>query len=67
MAMEELVEGEEVGKYADVGGAPPTENLASGQVPSPPAILLAVAGIWAGGPGNQVAGQGWATSSRARG
>ena len=58
---------EEADKEMDVGEVPPTGYLAPEQVPVPPATLLAVARIWAGGPGDQVAGQGPATSLRARG
>ena len=67
MPMKEPVEEEEGGEDADVGEAPPTEESVPEQVPVPPVTLLVVAGIWAGGPGDQLAGQGPATSLRAWG
>ena len=66
MPMEELVGEEEAGKDACMWEVPPTEELVLEQVPALPVTLLVVAGIW-GGPGDQVAGQGPATSSRAQG
>ena len=58
MSMEEPVEEdiEEEGEDADIGQAPPTEELALKQVPVPPMALLVVGRIWAGGQGDQVAG-----------
>ena len=56
---------EEVDAEMDVGEAPPTGDLAPEQAPAPPATMLAMASIWAGGQDNQVAGPG--ISSRARG
>ena len=53
--MKELIEEEEAGKDANVGEVPPTGDLAPEQAPVLPVTLLAVARIWAGGPGNQVA------------
>ena len=58
---------EEAGKDADMGEAPPPEESEPEQAPVPPATYLAVAGIWAGSPGNRVAGRGPAASSRAQG
>ena len=52
--MEEDVE--EADKEMDMGEVPPTRDLVPEQVPAPPATLLAMAGIWAGGRGDQVAG-----------
>ena len=58
MPVEELVEEdvEEVGEDADMGEMPPTEESMPEQVPAPLATLLVAAGIWAGGPSDQVAG-----------
>ena len=61
--MEEDVE--EVDTEMDVGEAPPTGVSVPEQVPAPPATMLAMAGIWVGGPSGQVAKPG--ISSRARG
>ena len=61
--MEEDVE--EVDEEMDVGEAPPIGDSAPEQAPAPPATLLVMAGIWAGGQGNQVARP--AVSSRAWG
>ena len=61
--MEEDVE--EVDAEMDVGEAPPTGVSAPEQAPVPLATMLAMAGIWAGGPSGQVAELG--ISSRARG
>ena len=63
--MEEDVE--EVDNEMDVGEASPTRELVPEQAPMPPATLLATAGIWVGGRGDQVAGQWPATSLRAWG
>ena len=52
MPMEELVEEEEADKDADVGEAPPTEDLVPEQVLAPQATLLVASRIWAGGPGD---------------
>ena len=49
----------------DVGEAPLTGYLAPEQVLAPPATMLAMAGIWAGGQDDQVARPG--ISSRAQG
>ena len=51
--MEEDVE--ETDAEMDVGVAPPTGVSAPEQAPVPPATMLAMAGIWAGGPSGQVA------------
>ena len=69
MPMEELVEKdvEEVDKEVDVGEAAPTGDLAPEQAPAPPVTLLVAAGIWAGGPSDQVAGRRPAASLRAQG
>ena len=56
---------EEVDAEMDVGEAPPTGVLAPEQAPAPPATMLAMAGIWAGGPIGQVAEPG--ISLRAQG
>ena len=61
--MEEDVE--EADTEMDMGEAPPTGVLAPEQVPVLPMTILAMAGIWAGGPGGQVAELG--ISSRAWG
>ena len=61
--MEEDVE--EADTEMDVGEAPPTGVLAPEQVPALPMTMLAMAGIWAGGPSGQVAEPG--ISSRAQG
>ena len=61
--MEEDVE--EADAEMDVGEVAPTGVLAPEQVPVPPATMLAMAGIWAGGPSGQVAEPG--VSSRAQG
>ena len=61
--MEEDVE--EVDAEMDMGEAPPTRNSAPEQAPALLATMLAMAGIWAGGPSGQVAEPG--VSSRARG
>ena len=61
--MEEDVE--EVDKEMDMGEVPPTRDSAPEQAPVPPATWLVVAGIWAGGQGDQEAGP--AVSSRAWG
>ena len=58
---------EEADKEMDVGKAPLTRDLVPEQALAPPAILPAMAGIWGGGQGDQVAGQGPATCLRARG
>ena len=52
--MEEDVE--EADTEMDVGEAPPTGDLAPEQAPVPPATMLAMDGIWAGGQDDQVAG-----------
>ena len=69
MPMEEVVEDniEEVDKEVDMGEVPFSGVLVAEQALVPPAALLAVAGIWTGGPSNQVDGQGPAVSLRARG
>ena len=67
MPMEELVEEKEAGKDVDMGEAAPTRELACEQASAPPATLLAAAGIWACGPGDQVAGKGPATSLSSQG
>ena len=61
--MEEDVE--EADAEMDVGEVPPTGGSVPEQVPAPPATMLAMAGIWAGGPSGQVAEP--VVSSRARG
>ena len=61
--MEEDVE--EVDAEIDVGEAPLTGVSVPEEVPAPPATMLAMAGIWAGGPSGQAAEPG--ISSRARG
>ena len=61
--MEEDVE--EADTEMDVGEAPPTGVSAPEEAPAPPATMLVMAGIWAGGPSGQVAELG--ISSRARG
>ena len=63
--MEEDVE--EVDEEMDMGEAPPNRDSAPEQVPAPPATLLVVSGIWAGGSGDQLIRQGPAASSRAQG
>ena len=66
--MEEPIEEEkEADKEVYVEEAAPTGDSAPEQVPAPLATLLAVAGIWASCPGDQVARQGPATNSRAQG
>ena len=58
MSMEELMEEDveeadkEVAKKVDVGEAPPTGDLVPEQALVLLATLLAVAGIWASGPGD---------------
>ena len=42
----------------DVGEVPPTGVSAPEQAPAPPATMLAIAGIWVGGPSGQVAEPG---------
>ena len=42
----------------DVGEVPPTGVSVPEQAPAPLATMLAMAGIWAGGPSSQVAEQG---------
>ena len=54
--MEEDVEEEEA--EMDMGEAPPTGVSAPEQAPAPLAIMLAMAGIWVGGPSGQVAEPG---------
>ena len=54
--MEEDVE--EADAEMDVGEAPPTGDLVPEQMPVPPATMLAMVGIWAGGQDDQVAGLG---------
>ena len=49
----------------DVGEAPPTGVSAPEEAPAPPATMLVMASIWAGGPSGQAAEPG--ISSRARG
>ena len=61
--MEEDIE--EADAEMDVGEVPPTGDLAPEQAPAPPVTLLAMAGIWVGGQGDQVAELG--ISSRAQG
>ena len=61
--MEEDVK--EVDAKMDVGEAPPPGVSAPEQAPAPPATMLVMAGIWAGGLSGQVAKPG--ISSRARG
>ena len=61
--MEEDVK--EVDEEMDVGEVPPTRDLAPEQVLVLLATLLVMAGIWAGGQGDQVARPG--VSSRAQG
>ena len=61
--MEEDVE--ETDTEMDVGEAPPAGVLAPEQVPVPLENMLAMAGIWVGGPSGQVAEPG--VSSRAQG
>ena len=60
--MEEGVE--EADTEMDVGEAPPTGDSAPEQVPALLPTMLAMAGIWAGGPSGQVAEPG--ISSRAQ-
>ena len=60
--MEEDVE--EVDAEMDVGEVPPTGVSVPEQAPAPLATMLAMAGIWAGGPSGQAAEPG--ISSRAR-
>ena len=50
--MEEDVE--EADMEMDIGEAPPSGVLAPEQAPAPPATMLAMAGIWVGGPSGQV-------------
>ena len=54
--VEPMEEDEEVDKEVDVGEAPPTGDLVPEQVLALLATLLAEARIWAGGPGDQMAG-----------
>ena len=61
--MEEDVE--EADAEMDVGEVPPTGDLVLEQAPAPPVTMLVMAGIWAGGQGDQVAKPG--VSSRAWG
>ena len=61
--MEEDVE--EADAEMDVGEVPPTGDSGPEQAPAPPATMLAMAGIWAGGLSGQVAKLG--ISSRAWG
>ena len=61
--MEEDVE--EADAEIDIGEAPPTGVSAPEEAPAPSATMLAMAGIWAGGPSGQVAEPG--ISSRAQG
>ena len=61
--MEEDIE--EMDAEIDVGEAPPTGVSVPEQAPLPPATMLAMAGIWVGGPSGKVAEPG--VSSRARG
>ena len=61
--MEEDVE--EADAEMDVGEAPPTGVLVPEEALAPPVTMLAMAGIWAGGPSGQAAEPG--ISSRARG
>ena len=67
MPMEEPVQEKEAGKDVVMGVATPTEELAPEQALALLMTLLAVAGIWARGPSDQVAGQGPGTSLRAPG
>ena len=55
----------EVDKEVDMGEAPPTGDSAPKQALAPPVTLPAAAGFWLGGPSDQVARRGPATSSRA--
>ena len=61
--MEEDVE--EADAEMDMGEAPPTGVSAPEEAPVPPTTMLAMAGIWVGGPSGQAAELG--ISSRARG
>ena len=61
--MEEDVE--EADAEMDVGEAPPTGVSVPEEAPAPPAKMLVMAGIWAGGPSGQAAKPG--VSSRAQG
>ena len=61
--MEEDVE--EADAEMDMGEAPPTGVSAPEEAPAPPATMLAMAGIWVGGPSGQAAEPG--ISSRAQG
>ena len=54
--MEEDVE--EADEEMDVGEVPLTRDSVQEQALAPMATLLVMAGIWAGGQGDQVAGQG---------
>ena len=56
---------EEADAEMDMGKVPPTGDSAPEQAPVPLVTMLAMAGIWAGGQDDQVAGPG--VSSRARG
>ena len=49
---------EEADAEMDMAKAPPTGVSAPEQVPAPPATMLAMAGIWVGGPRGQVAKPG---------
>ena len=61
--MEEDVE--EADAEMDVREAPPTKGMVPEQVPAPPATMLVMARIWAGGQDDQVVVP--AISSRVRG
>ena len=69
MPMVEQMEADEkkAGKDVDVWKAPPTGELAPEEALELLAILLVASKIWAGGPGDQVAGQGPGASLRAQG
>ena len=56
---------EEVDADMNVGEAPPTGVSAAEEAPALPAMMLAMAGIWAGGSSGQAAEPG--VSSRAQG
>ena len=58
---------EDVDEELDVGEAPPTGDSAPEQAPAPPATLPAAAGVWLGGPSDQVAGSAPVASSRSQG
>ena len=61
------VDAEEADKEVDMGEAPPTGDSAPEQAPVSLVTLLAAAGIWVGGPSDQVAGREPAASLRAWG